>query len=107
MTIGEKIIAEIVKAELFKITDNTRNAWSDDCVVVWSQSAEDQLNALVAAHVEEQVRLRLEDRVRNAVNMSCTCGGNPLGACCSACEVWHTLKNFDHPPIKPAEYPAD
>ncbi len=60
MNIGEQIISAISNGPLFKIADNTRNAWIDDCVVVWMQSAAEQLDALVAAHVEEQVRIRLE-----------------------------------------------
>jgi hypothetical protein len=35
-----------------------------------------------------------EDALRNAVNMACTCGGNPPGPdACPACVVWHHLKS--------------
>lgn len=53
MTIGEKIIAAIHEKNLALDEDNFPPMWATD--------AADQLDALVAAHVEEQVRLRLEE----------------------------------------------
>jgi hypothetical protein len=36
--------------------------------------------------------LTLED-LRSAVNAACSCGGGSPRDCCSACEVWHALKD--------------
>ncbi len=63
MTIGEKIIRKIILAEMFKIVDNTTNSWAGDTTAIWRDDAAEQLDALVAAHVEEQVRIRLERAV--------------------------------------------
>ncbi len=39
-----------------------------------------------------QIYAPVMNRVLDAVNASCSCGGKPLGAgCCPACEVWHRL----------------
>lgn len=47
------------------------------------------VSGVSAAQLAEPVR----DLVRKAVNLSCSCGGKPLGdGCCEACEVWHRLQ---------------
>lgn len=56
MTIGEQIIDAIIKTPLMKVADNTTNAWSEDCVIVLSSGAAEQLEAVVEAHIEERVR---------------------------------------------------
>ncbi len=56
MTIGEKIIVSVMAENLVLSQDFTPTGRT----YFWLPSAADQLNALVAAHVEEQVRLRLE-----------------------------------------------
>lgn len=58
MTIGEKIIAAIEEQNFQTIED----IWGG-VKISFKPGASDALDALVAAHVEEQVRLRLERAV--------------------------------------------
>lgn len=55
MNIGEQIIAEINKGRTFFCVSN-----ASGLEYVWSPSAAEQLEAVVEAHIEERVRVRLE-----------------------------------------------
>ena len=58
-SIGEKIIAAIACGPLVRITNADRNGYDNDAVFVWTQSAAEQLEAVVEAHIEEEVRKRV------------------------------------------------
>jgi hypothetical protein len=54
--------------------------------------------AAVAAHLrdggkgEVSAEEAFVERLRRAVNASCSCGGGEPGKCCAACDVWHAFK---------------
>lgn len=62
MTIGEKIIALVHEKSLVHASYDPLDPTMRP-VYGWSRGSVDQLDALVAAHVEEQVRLRLEENI--------------------------------------------
>lgn len=38
------------------------------------------------------VTTNYDEKLREAVDDACTCGGGGPGDCCPACEVWYTMK---------------
>ncbi len=60
MTIGDKIIREIGRAALFQTLDHDGQEIKSGLIYVWQSCAVEQLEAVVEAHIEERVRIRLE-----------------------------------------------
>lgn len=108
MSIGEQIIAAIAKCPLVRVVDNEINQFNVNAVLVWSQSASEQLEAVVEAHIEEQEQVRIrvqldrQERETKMVREICcpNCGGShePAGrnAYCGNCSKrFRAQRRFD------------
>ncbi len=59
MNIGNKIIEEIRMASIFKALDSDGKEIESGLIYVWQSCAAEQLEAVVDAHIQEEVRKRV------------------------------------------------